>query len=417
MKDFKNLREQVEMYFESNGYAESCRKRYRNTWDNLMVFMGENGYGSYTPEVGMSFLRAYHGDRDYSQLSDREKERYRHVDVLSNLLIEGYIRRCVRYNKIYVFDGELGKPFSQFISECMTSRARGTIKRYEERIDVLYQFLKNRNIGLSEFNIPMAVQFIRKLDDEMPECHRDNTVMTIRVFLRYLCGRGLLCDNNSERWMKLFALKKVNYKKIPSVYTADEVERVLKAIDRSHPQGKRDYAMTLLAARYGLRVSDIIGLRFCNLVWEEDMIVLVQQKTGKKVSLPLSEEVGNAIITYIREARPSIDLPYVFISCIAPYRPLSSNILASNIADWMRSAGIDSTGKRRGAHALRHSLATNLLNLNNPMPVISEILGHSSTQSTTTYTRVSLDMLRKCALDVPFVPSSFYDNIYGKDTL
>ena len=79
----------------------------------------------------------------------------------------------------------------------------------------------------------------------------------------------------------------------------------------------------------------------------------------------------------------------------------------------MRAAGIDSTGKRKGPHALRHSLATNLLGLNNQMPVISEILGHTTSESTKSYTRVSLDMLRQCALDVPFVPSSFYDNIYG----
>lgn len=413
MKDLKFLRDQVEIHFESNGYAESCRKRYRNTWDNLMMFMRENGHKLYTPEIGYSFLTTYHDGKGYDELSDRQKERYRHVDVLSNLILEGKIRRCVRHNKVYLFSGEVGKVFSEFISECRITRSAGTIRRYEERIYVLYQFLVDNGFGLSDFSVPRAMQFIRMLDNEMPEYHRDNTVMTIRVFLRYLCGRGLLCDNSIERWMKLFALKKVTHKKIPSVYTAEEVEKVLNAIDRSHPQGKRDYAMTLLAARYGLRVCDIIGLRFCNLVWEEDMMVLVQQKTGKKVSLPLSEEVGAAIITYIREARPSIDLPYVFITCTAPYRPLGSNILASNISDWMRSAGIDSTGRKRGPHALRHSLATNLLNLNNPMPVISEILGHSSTQSTTTYTRVSLDMLRKCALDVPFVPSSFYENIYG----
>lgn len=413
MKDLKFLIGQVEIYFESNGYAESCRKRYRNTWRNLMNFMSANGFELYSPEVGESFLREYHGDKTYPQLSDREKERYRHIDVLSNILIDGQVRACVRHNKVYAFEGELGKPFSDFIAECRETRACNTIRRYEERVDVLYQFLMDKKMALSDFNVPVAIQFIKMLDDGMSQCHRDNTVMTIRVFLRYLCERRLLNDCNSEKWMKLFAFKKAHYKKIPSVYTADEVEKILKAIDRSHPQGKRDYAMALLAARCGLRVSDIIGLRFCNLIWEENMIVLVQQKTGKKVRLPLSEEVGNALITYIREARPAIELPYVFITCIAPYKELSSNILCSNIADWMRAAGIDSTGKKRGPHSLRHSLATNLLNLNNPMPVISEILGHSTTQTTTTYTRVSLDLLRQCALDVPFVPSSFYDNIYG----
>ncbi|WP_025069275.1 tyrosine-type recombinase/integrase [Bacteroides gallinarum] len=87
--------------------------------------------------------------------------------------------------------------------------------------------------------------------------------------------------------------------------------------------------------------------------------------------------------------------------------------LGSNLADWMRAAGIDSTGRKHGPHALRHSLATNLLGVNEPIPVISEILGHSTAESTTVYTRVNVDMLRQCALDVPFVSSSFYDNLYG----
>lgn len=413
MMDLKFLKDQVEMYFESRGYKEPCRKRYRHTWDHLMVFMGENEYQYYTPEVGSQFLNEHHSGKSYVELSKREKERYRHIDVLSDVVSYGRVRPHVTHNKVYVFEGDLGMAFTDFITECRESRSKGTLLRYEERIDVLHRYLKDRHLSLKGFTVAVAIQFLKHLDDSMPACHRDNTVMTIRVFLRYLCSRNLLCENNSEKWMKLFALKRVNYKKIPSVYSAEEVERILKAIDRSHPKGKRDYAMALLAARYGLRVSDIIGLRFCNLVWEENLIVLVQQKTGKKIRLPLSEEVGRALITYIKEARPSIDLPYVFITCIAPYRELSSNILASNIADWMRAAGIDSTGKKKGPHALRHSLATNLLGLNNPMPVISEILGHSTTESTTIYTRISLDMLRKCALDVPFVPSTFYENIYG----
>lgn len=102
----------------------------------------------------------------------------------------------------------------------------------------------------------------------------------------------------------------------------------------------------------------------------------------------------------------------MFLTAHAPYKELGSNTLGANIAEWMRYAGIDSTGKRKGPHALRHSLATNLLGANNQLPVISEILGHSSTESTRTYTRVNVDMLRQCALDVPFVPSTFYGSLY-----
>lgn len=413
MKDLNYLCGQVEAFFELNGYKESCRKRYRHTWDHLKDFMQTRGIKEYTPDVGSEFLSKWHDGKGYEVLSHRQQERYRHISVLSDLIDYGHVRRSVHHNKVYEFPSELGLPFKEFIEEHRHDRSTSTLHRYAERINNLYQFLKKRNLRLKDFTIPVAIQYIRMLDNEKNTCDRDNIIMTTRVFLRYLCCRGLLSDNLPEKWCALFKTKTAHNKKIPTVYTQEEVEKILGAIDRSHPQGKRDYAMALLAARYGLRVSDIIGLRFCNLIWEDNKIVLVQQKTGKKVSLPMSEEVGSAIIDYIKNGRPDVDLPYVFITAIAPFRQLSSNVLCACIADWMRSAGIDSTGKKKGPHVLRHSLATNLLGLNNPLPVISEILGHSTTQSTTIYTRVSMDMLRQCALDVPFVPSAFYENLYG----
>jgi integrase len=239
--------------------------------------------------------------------------------------------------------------------------------------------------------------------------------MTVRIFIRYLCSRGLLINNRSEQWMSLLKLRQVYQPKIPSVYTVEEVESLIGAVDRGHPQGKRDYAMILLAARYGLRVSDIIGMRYCNLDWEHNHIIVYQQKTGKKVVLPLSEEVGNAIIDYLQYGRPKIDLPYVFITAIAPYKELTTSLMGVTIKDYFRRAGINFTGKKHGPHALRHSLASNLLESNESLPVISEILGHSSTETTMEYLRVDLKLLRQCALDVPFVPSSFYGNLYGNN--
>lgn len=208
------------------------------------------------------------------------------------------------------------------------------------------------------------------------------------------------------------AIRCIRTPKIPTVYTREEVEAMLLSIDRVHPQGKRDYAMVLLAARYGLRISDINGLRFNNLDWERNQISVTQQKTGKRVNLPLSEEVGNAIIEYLRYGRPSVDLPFVFITAHAPYKELSGSTLGKNMMDWMRAAGINSAGRKHGPHALRHSLATNLLKSRETLPVISGILGHSSTESTMLYLRVDMNLLRQCALDVPFVPSTFYSNLY-----
>ena len=87
---------------------------------------------------------------------------------------------------------------------------------------------------------------------------------------------------------------------------------------------------------------------------------------------------------------------------------MGSNVLAGNISDWMHVTGINTAARKHDPQSLRHSLATNLLKLNEWLPVISEILGHKSTESTMVYLRVDIDILRQCALDVPFVPFSFY---------
>lgn len=409
----QDVRLRVEAYLRTKMYKDSCIARYNHTWDHLADYMEASGKELYSREVGESFLNEWHEGKSYEQLTSRQKERVRHIDVLSDMTDYGEVKRSHVMPKVITYEGELGIPFSNFIEEQSHLKADSSIQRYKERIYTLYAYLADNGKTLGEFTVSDAIAFLDILDKAKNPIDRDNTVISIRVFFRYLCANGLLPDNRECLWMDVYKIKGSFRKKLPSVYTEDEVNAVLAAIDRTHPQGKRDYAMTLLAARYGLRISDIIGLRFCNLEWENNRICLVQQKTGKKVTLPLSEEVGSAIIDYVQHGRPDIKTPFVFIKAHAPYGPLKASGLGANLSDWMRAAGINSTGRKHGPHALRHSLATNLLGVNQPIPVISEILGHSTADSTTVYTRVSVDMLRHCALDVPFVSSSFYDNLYG----
>ena len=403
----------VELFFKDKLYEPACVKRYHNTWQNLQNYMDSHNVSFYSSDVGKSFLLSRHGTLDFAALTHRQQEVVRHLEVLDSMQETECVHNNRHKNKVIEFQGDLGEPFNSFITEYQSQRSSSTIARYKERIQNLYRFLQAKNLSLSEFGIREGIEYAAWLDQNKALCDRDNIIMTTRMFLRFLCEKKQLGVNQPETWMNLFHVKNIRQKKIPSVYTKEEVEKTISVIDRNSPQGKRDYAMVLLAARYGLRASDIIGLRFCNLDWESNLITVIQQKTSKKVSLPLSEEVGKAIIDYIKYGRPSIDSPFVFLKAHAPYGPLGSNVLNGMVGEYMRLAGVDTRGKKSGPHSLRHSLATNLLKSNEPLPVISEILGHSSTESTNTYLRVSYDMLRHCALDVPIVSPSFYGNLYG----
>lgn len=179
------------------------------------------------------------------------------------------------------------------------------------------------------------------------------------------------------------------------------MEKLLQAIDRGNPSGQRDYAIILLAARLGIRTLDIKRLQLADLDWAKSRIELRSSKTGELVYLPLLPDIGWAIIEYLKNGRPKVDSPYVFLRHLAPLEPFSDeDRLNQIIAKYMRIARIPiSPHKKRGMHSLRHTLASRLLAEHTPLPIISDILGHASTESTATYLKVDVDQLRQCALD------------------
>lgn len=132
---------------------------------------------------------------------------------------------------------------------------------------------------------------------------------TLRVFLRFL----FLNQNTQEDLsLKVPKQKKYYYPPIPSVWKQEDVVSMLENIDRGNPTGKRDYAILLLVARLGIRAGDIKSLKLTDLDWENKTIVLKQNKTKRMVSYPILNDIGWALIDYLKEARPVSDSPFVF---------------------------------------------------------------------------------------------------------
>ncbi len=199
--------------------------------------------------------------------------------------------------------------------------------------------------------------------------------------------------------------------KPPSLYSKDEIERLLASVDRNNPVGKRDYAILILAARLGIRSGDIVNLQFENFLWEKNEIHFVQQKTGQMQTLPLPNDVGEAIIEYLRNGRPVSEEKYIFLKANAPYTALNASTLHPIMKKYAQRAHLKNDPPRKfGLHAFRHSLASNLLNKEIPLPIISEILGHQKTETTTVYAKVDTNSLRKCALDLPTIMKVGDDN-------
>jgi site-specific recombinase XerD len=183
---------------------------------------------------------------------------------------------------------------------------------------------------------------------------------------------------------------------VPCALTWDQVQRLLGVVDRSEPCGRRNYAMLLLFASYGLRGCEVRALCLDDIDWSHDEITVFAPKTGRSRRLPLIRPVGEAILDYLRKERPPSRRREIFLSMRPPHAPLRSK-LNRWLADRLKDAGIDTP--RGGAHILRHSLAVHMLRGGQTLKDIGDVLGHRSPETTFTYTKLHVEDLRTVALD------------------
>jgi len=219
-------------------------------------------------------------------------------------------------------------------------------------------------------------------------------------FLAFLAAAGRTPQNLADR---LPPHRHLRHESEPHLWTAEEIRRVLAVIDRQSAAGKRDYAMILATARLGLRISDLRQLELGDLDWRARTIAIIQCKTGRPVSLPLLDDVGWAIIDYVRHGRPDTACPKVFIKHRHPFGTFgSSSSVAGRLSHHAARAGIDfPPGQARGMHSLRGALAVAMIGNGTPVPVVSAVLGHASSDTTQAYyLRFDTERLRCCALDV-----------------
>jgi len=222
----------------------------------------------------------------------------------------------------------------------------------------------------------------------------------MKGFFHYLYEKGVCPTDYSY---DIPTDSKARLAKLPDTYSTDDIRRLLESVDRSNPKGIRNYAILLVFAETGLRSSDVCGLKFEHILWEKNLISLVQYKTGMPVDVPLLPMVGNAVIHYLKYARHESSLPNVFLTLNAPYRPLTVPQMRNIVLEYLQKSGVaeEKPKMKKGPHALRHSLAGRLLDNHTPLPVISGILGHVSSETTAVYLGIDINSLRQCALEVP----------------
>jgi site-specific recombinase XerD len=221
---------------------------------------------------------------------------------------------------------------------------------------------------------------------------------TLRSFHRWAFLHGLLEGDYSAA---ATAVRQYRLAGIPDLLTDDEVAALLQAVDRTTSLGKRDYAILLLGARYGMRPSDIRQLSLDHIDWRGRQIALPQAKTGRPLALPLLPEVQDALIDYLREGRPQTEFRNVFVRHLAPYEPFApKNNLPTICREALRRAGLAERHGRKGFYLLRHTLASRLLSAGNSIKTIADVLGHVHLNSTLVYAKVDLANLGTVTLSI-----------------
>ena len=394
-----NLIQATRAELRKTRYTELSMKSTERTWSNLEEYLQTEGITYFSRESGMLFLEhryRYSSNPSSSSNQDRLRAIQLLVDFQTHERI--LIRRQTKLREIAEPFREVFHAFMDFRKHAgITSRTLESYSIYLERFS--FYLLDHGVVRVCDIDIPHIHGFIQATAAAYRVSTTYCTSSLLRVLFRYLYEQQLNPKNLAFHVPSVKCSKK---SKVPSAYSQEEIQMILAAVDRGNPKGKRDYAMILIAVRLGLRSSDICGLTFDNFKWESNTIELRQEKTEGLLVLPLFNDVGEAVIDYMKYGRPAVQAREIFLRLSAPIERMSAPTLHSIVTEYMGKAGISiPEGKKHGPHAFRHSLASALLHNNTPMPVISEILGHTDTQTTSVYLKVDILHLRDYALDVP----------------
>jgi integrase/recombinase XerD len=261
------------------------------------------------------------------------------------------------------------------------------------------QFLEDRfgkkPVVLSRLKAKDVIQYIQKYDNRYSIETRFNMVSILRDFCRFL----YLFKHISDDIAPSIPRTPCRTMRLPTYLRHSDVKRILKTCDRKTPKGIRNYAILLFLVRFGLRACEVRNLTLDDIDWRRGEFTICG-KGCKYNCLPLSQEVGKALVQYLRYGRPQCSSRHLFIHLRAPYtRIQGSSPIGGIVRQAIKRIGLNPP--HRGAHVLRYTFATHLLNRGASLAEIGKILGHSSLNSTSIYAQFDFKNLRKVAQPWP----------------
>ena len=378
------------------GYAEITARRHIRAAEHLI-------YWSVCEDLPIASLTEKAIERFDRHLDGCQCVRYGHAHRLN--LLNG-ARLFLRYlRSIGENTASIDQPTTQdpilLTAFCeWMRRQRGTCAATLNNYSLpIRDLLKRFDEDPVRFDAKGLREFVLEKSQECGWAAAKNCTTALRMFLRFLSAEGKCLSDLCEA---IPVLAHWRLSSLPRYLQPEEVERIISSCDLNSPVGRRDHGILLLLARLGLRAGDIVQLRLGDVDWE-GAVIHVSGKGRRQVGLPLTEEVGRALVAYLQDGRPRTNTDAFFVRSRAPFRAFSSHQAVSFIvAQAIGRAGVTSQ-VRGAAHVLRHSAATSMLRQGASLQDIADVLRHRSIETTQIYAKVDVTALRRIAQPWPEV--------------
>lgn len=311
-----------------------------------------------------------------------------------------FLRNCYglsfeRFNTAYA---EIHKEYLVWLSERKLKadsikRFSGELKKFLEWYAMEYAMDDLRELKRKEVEC-----FFLENTRERSRTYKRAMQSTLRSFFDF-CHEKEYTSQNLR--YALPVIKTYRLSDVPKGIAKEEAEKLLKSIDRTNASGIRAYAVLLLLYTYGVRGCQIRALKLKDINWDKEEINFPALKNGKNVPVPLTVEVGNALLDYLRNVRRETEYEEVFLTLKAPVRPVQSNCLRTMVTKEMLTAGIKSPVK--GSRCFRHCFVSRMLAQGESFKHIADFMGHKAIESTFIYTKIDFNALANVALELPEV--------------
>lgn len=388
------LSEKVLKEMCSDGYShKSVNHNVRPVYNALINYCDEYFEGIYSVKAGKSFMMIQMKNQSKKQVDLVRNS----IERLNHALTGDFHWRPTKLRS---------KPYTTSCYDEIVARYEAylfqtgkTTTNTRRHVHLIARFLSHmESMGITDIRMIRAEHIHQSFiaANDKAGLHK-----SMKMFFRYACKYGVI-ENDISLWVPSAPCRKP----VPSVYTVEEIKKILSAIDRNTCLGKRNYCMVLMAAKLGIRSCDMAGLKLDDIWRTEGIIRVIQQKTDIPVEYPILDEISTALEDYLNNARPNTCLPNVFLTKPRPVASvISTQGIYAIVSGAIARSGIDTSSRRHGAHALRSSLASQLLAEGKSYPEIQQVLGQTSPDVARHYIRVETERLKECAMAVPGFPN------------